>query len=458
MEIRHLWLGGRIMNLFKKSILVFLSTFAILLAGCNKGGDNQPQTYITISPDTVEMYEEEYGLVTVETNSKKQITFVSENSDVVSVSSSGILLAKAAGTTVVKAMVEDIFASCSVTVKPISEKVEDCIRFEKSLFVIGLNDEISENAIVPTYYHGEQAISGKTFEYATSSSSIASVSTNGRITANGAGTTSITVTCDGVSATVIVDVYNIIIRTTVDWENMLKTRENQNARFYLDNDLDFTGVEYVAYAVEGNRIMGELEGNYHTVSNITMKANDSYQSIFGYSSVFALSNIRFINVTFTSSVRNCGLFTHVLNFYKNASDETIVGNPVISNVLCDFAFSDVISSVISNSFYGASVDNVYAKVRSTSGEPLQEGNANLLSYLYYTWYGTSHFNNVIGLVENGSITSKLKKNHEDYYPNGISEVKTDVGSSLIEANYLASLSFDSNIWNIKPNELPSFLN
>lgn len=106
------------------------------------------------------------------------------------------------------------------------------------------------------------------------------------------------------------------------------------------------------------------------------------------------------------------------------------------------------------------MDYVYARVRSVTGKTLKENNTYLLAYSYYTWFGTSHFINIIGLVENGNITKNVKNaNPADtlYYPDTINEIKTDSASSIIEANYLASLSYDTNIWEIKPNELPSFL-
>lgn len=447
------------MNIFKKSILLLLSAFSISLVGCNKNKD-QEKPFISINPTSIEMYEEDYGLVKVDTNVNKPISFTSGNSDIVSVNSSGVLLAKNAGTTIVKAIIEDLYATCSVTVKPLSEKVEDYIRFEKSLFIAGLNESPSERAIVPTYYHGGEAISDKTFTYSSSNDSIASVNSSGNITINGVGTTSIVVRCDSISASVVVDVYDIVIRTTNDWENMLKTTKNRKARFYLDNDLDFEGVEYQSYSAYENNLMGELKGNYHTVSNITMKPSDSIQSIFGFASVFSLSDIRFVNVIFTSIVKNAGLFTSLYQHYSEGGVSNLVGQSVISNVLCDFSFSDVTSTVIADKFYGANVDYLFARVRSAAGKTLKESNTYLMAYSYYTWFGTSHFINLIGLVEDGNITKNVKNaNPADtlYYPDTINEVKTDSASSLIEANYLASLSFDTNIWEIKPNELPSFL-
>lgn len=451
------------MNIFKKSIILLLSTVSLLLAGCNKT-DNTSKLFIAISPETIEMYEEDYGLVTAETNSTKQITYSSDDNDIVSVNASGVLLAKSAGMTTIRATVEDVFATCSVIVKPLNEKVEDFIRFEQSLLLVGLNDEPTENIIVPYYYHDGQAVSGKNFEYTALNPSIADVSSTGKITVCGSGTASILVTCDSISATVIVDVYDIVIRTTDDWTNMLKATGNRDARFYLDNDLDFTGIEYVSYANYGNNLMGELKGNYHTVSNITMKANDAIQSIFGFASVFSLSNIRFINTVFTSTVKNGGLFTSLYQHYSEKDSTgkttTVTGSSSISNVLCDFVFSEVTSCVIADKFYGGCVDFVYVKARSAEGKALKEADTYLLTYSYYTWYGASHFINIVGLVENGNITKTVKKadpNDDLYYPNTITEVKTDVAASLIEANYLASLSFDTNIWDIKPTELPSFM-
>ena len=446
------------MKLLRKLVLLIVPAFVFTLTGCGKK-KNEVKTTLVINPTTIEMYEDDYALLTAETNSTKSITYASQNSDVVTVSSSGVLLAKNAGITYVNASVEDLTASCYVTVKPSSEKTEDYIKFNKSLFVIGLNDAANENTIIPTYYHLGESISGKSFTYSSSNGSVADVSSDGKIMVKGSGTALINVSCDSINANVIVDVYDIVVRTTDDWESMLKSTKNKNARFYLDADLDFSGIQYVYYSDFYHMLMGSLEGNYHTVSNIKMKVNDLVQSIFGYVSVFSLSNIRFINTEFTSTVKNGGLFTSLLQHYSDESSNTITGQSAVSNVLCDFIFSDVTSCVVADRFYGANVDCVYAKVRNKEGKTLTAGNTYLLAYYYYTWFGTSHFINVIGLVENGNITKEVKKADPadgDYYPNTINEVKTNVANSVIEINYIASLNFDLNIWNIKPDELPSF--
>jgi len=39
----------------------------------------------------------------------------------------------------------------------------------------------------------------------------------------------------------------------------------------------------------------------------------------------------------------------------------------------------------------------------------------------------------------------------------LKQCKIDATDSLIEANYFASKTYDPNIWNIKPNELPTFV-
>ena len=446
------------MKLFRKTILMLLPIFVISLSGCDKK-NTEVKTTLAINPTEIEMFEDEYALVKADTNSTKSVVYTSNNGDVVSINSSGVLLAINAGKTYVNASVEDLTASCYVTVKPLSEKTQDYIKFDKSLFVIGLNDGDIENNITPTYYHGGEVISGKNFIYTSLNEEIASVSAEGKITVNGTGTTTISVTCDSISANIVLDVYDIVIRTTNDWDNMLRTTQMKNARFYLDNDLDFTGISYVYHSDFDNKLMGVFEGNYHTVSNITMASNDLVQSIFGYASVFSISNIRFTNVNFNSTVKNGGLFSSLLQHYSEDGANQITGQSVIKNVLCDFIFSDVASCVIADRFYGANIDYVYAKVRNAAGKTLKESDTFLLAYSYYTWFGSSHFINVIAFVENGSITKQVKNADPSdtiYYPDTITEVKTEVGSSLIESNYLASLSFDNNIWNIKPNELPSF--
>lgn len=445
------------MKTFKKTMLLLLSTLVVSISGCNKKQE-EVKTTLAINPTTIEMYEDDYALITAETNSTKSVSYVSENSDVVTVNSSGVVFAKNAGKTYVNASVEDLTASCYVTVKPLSEKSEDYIKFEKSLFVIGLNDTSVENTIIPTYYHNGEAINGKSFIYTSLNQSIAEVSSDGKITVKGSGTALIKVSCDSVSANVVLDVYDVVINTTSDWEIMLNTTNKKNSRFCLNNDLDFTDVEYNHTYDFDYKLMGIFEGNYHTVSNITITPSANMQSIFGYAAAFSLTNIRFININFTSFTQNCGLFTSLLQHYSDEG-KTITSSSVIKNVLCDFIFSDVISCVIADRFYGANVDCLYAKVRNNEGKTLKADKTFLIAYKYSTWFGTSHFINVIGLVENGNITKDVIKadlSDDDHNIDYITEVKTYVIKTVIEANYLASLSFDSNIWNIKPNELPSF--
>ena len=95
------------------------------------------------------------------------------------------------------------------------------------------------------------------------------------------------------------------------------TTEN---RYYLENDIDFDGVEYdiggVARGSSSNTVDqggniyhfgSEINGNFHTVKNITAWAKDAtlnpdgHQSIFGRTIGATVKNIGFENVVFTSS-------------------------------------------------------------------------------------------------------------------------------------------------------------
>jgi len=450
------------MKLFKKTGLIFLSALAITLCGCKETPATPTKPTITINPSSLEIFEDDQALVTAETTSLKPISYSSADTNIVSVNSSGILIAKAVGVTTIKASVEDVFDTCTVTVKPISEKVEDYIAFKKSSFVIGFN-ESDENIIEPTYYHEKEPVQDKNFTYTSLDESVATVNQDGKISIIGSGVASIVVSADEVYNTVFVDVYDIVMKTAADWMSMLATTKNRKARFYLNNDIDFEGVEYSTPSRYDNILMGEVKGNYHTLTNITMKPSAERQSIFGYASAFTLTNIRFTHVTYTSSYRNTGLFVCI---YEHVTEKDGSGNNVnnvypstVSNVLCDFVYTSVMSSLIADSFYGCGVENLYVHVSNAEGKEFKESTLYATAFNFYNWYGSSYIVNMVVYLDSGKITVEPKKldPSDTGFWLDLKKCIIDTTTSLIEANFLASKNYDPNIWMIKPNELPTFV-
>lgn len=253
------------------------------------------------------------------------------------------------------------------------------------------------------------------------------------------------------------------MKTSSDWISMLGSTKNRKARFYLNNDIDFTGVEYYTPSSYDNILMGEVKGNYHTLTNITMKPSAERQSIFGYAAAFTLTNIRFVNVTYTSTYRNTGLFICI---YEHVTEKDASGNNVnnvypstISNVLCDFIYSDVMSALIADSFYGCGVENLYVRVKNSQGKDFKESTLYASAFNFYNWYGSSYIVNMVVYFGGGKITVEPKKlNPSDTaFWLDLKSCIIDATTSFIEANYLASKTYDPNIWLIEPNKLPTFV-
>lgn len=131
-------------------------------------------------------------LTATTTPSGSSVTWTSSDSNIATVSTSGLVTAKGIGTATITATANGVSTRCTVTVS---------------------NPTISVSPTAPTLMIGETkqltattGPSGSTVTWKTSNSNIATVSSSGLVTAKAAGTTTITATANGVSSTSTVTV------------------------------------------------------------------------------------------------------------------------------------------------------------------------------------------------------------------------------------------------------------
>lgn len=433
------------------SAITVMTIAATLLLGC-KQSYKKEKGYLRLDNYECTLFEDETFVLNGTTNISGTISYTSENNRIASVSSSGRVIAKKEGQTRIMASIEALKVYCHLIVKSISEKDGDYITFEEDNFAIGLNENETYQ-IHPSYHSGDSVVE-RSFAFTSEDENIARVNESGIITPVKEGITSVIVSSNDVSAAVYLDIYNIKINTPEDWMTMLATTGNKEARFYLNQDIDMTGIAYEPATSYGTYLMGELNGNYHSVKNITIKENLPEQSIFGFATAFNLYNIAFENTIFTASNvdNNCGLFVSYMH-HITENGVNVVYPAVINTVLCDFKYTQESGYLIAKNFYGGIIQDVFGYMRDINGLPLTEEHSYAIAKQFYLWWDPNSISNVICYVPNGDISIRPASESTGLPISFDGIYKTD---SLIEADYLASNYFDMNVWDVSPNETPSF--
>ena len=139
--------------------------------------------------------------VSPENVTDKTITWTSDNAQMASVSEDGTVTAVAVGAANITAKCGDVSATCKVTVNPISASTLTLNVSEMTLF-IGQTDKLTA-----TVY--PENVTDKTIIWTSDNERVATVSSDGTITAVSAGVANISASCGDVSATCKVSVIEI---------------------------------------------------------------------------------------------------------------------------------------------------------------------------------------------------------------------------------------------------------
>ena len=438
---------------------------------------------ISISETQLTLVEDETKVLSAMSNVNKPVTWTSDNEAVATVSVVGKVIAKTAGTATITAQVGKTTVTCTVTVVA-AEKIVDYIDVESTAY-LSLHDENAPQ-ILPRYVAvnegGEKVDGTKQFTFTSLNTDVVTVDETGVLTSVGLGKADIEVRCGDLVTYVIADVYTDVISTTEEWFMMLADQKEARdvfARYYLACDLDFTGVEYniAPYAGMDSGFCGELNGGYHTLSNVTVTGACN-QSLLGGGTCVDVYDIAFTNVTYTSNNAS-GLFSSLLqhvNLRPNWSvqgSDLVIDNKIVedasvlrvsetstlvlfpskvNNVILDAEFIGHGNVGFAKYFYGGVVSNVYINMRRGDDQAFNETDY-MFAQTLYIWWGAKAASNIVVLIEAGVLNEEMaRKESSEALP--LSNVSYTLNG--LEANYKAHQMFDKAVWVIPPMGLPTF--
>lgn len=434
---------------------------------------------LTLGKHMLELTEDEFAFLTYTSNASRTPEWYSSNTAVASVSVAGKVIAKTAGTATVTAKIGSTADSCVVTVSAGAAETDDYIDADKELY-LSLKDENTPKIDV-TYMEvnasGETANYNKNFTFRSLNTSIATVDDEGTVTPVGLGSTDIEVKCGSVSTLVKADVYTELITTPEEWLAMID-KDDLFARYYLVNDLDFSGVTYSTTDNAGNEsgFTGELNGGYHTLSNITVTGNGT-QSLLGGAYCAKVRNIAFKGVKFTSSGA-AGICTSLIQHrdkskfgdritvsgdtvkidgkvidgaYEYSDMKIVIFPAIFNNIILDAEFVGHGNAAFCQNFYGGQLSNMYFNLRRGGTDDFTESDYEICKTTYI-WSGQNAVSNVVICIPAGTLQQKPAITAIELPMTNVSHY-----TSSPQANHAAANMFDTNVFFVPATGVPSFV-
>ena len=464
----------------KKTKIILICAAALILAAAivttlclvlAKPSEETPtdKTTISLNVNAYALTEDETFTIAATTNSTDVIKWTSSSPEVASVSSQGRVIAKTAGETTITATVGDVSDSCRVQV--VADNAQATIKLAQT--TLRLSAASGAMQIQGTVVGGDSqqtlAEAGATYE--TDNASVATVSADGTVTPMSVGSTLVFVSANGRTKTVAVEVYTMLVSTAEDWNAMLGLPGDLAARFYVTNDIDFSGVTYNAKTNNGGDVLlsqsfcGSLDGGGHTISNVTFDSSVSSQSLFGTMVGCTLTNIAFSNIHFTASGA-AGLAIRVLQHYNvadengNATRELLFAPCYVTNVFGDFVYDYNGVSGITGIYYGGGMENVFVNMRISDDSALNKTTdfavakqSMVWSMADPNWFPNNYLNNVVVLAESGAVNAAWDTTYDGAgLTIGLSGLHCV--TTKMEAGYLVRTLFDNNMWTVTPGQLP----
>lgn len=479
------------MKIAKKLIILFLC-FGVALScvACDHsdeddGDNNTPSYSITLDKTECTIAVDEELYLTVTTDAKGAVSWSSSDRAVATVDSNGRILTKEVGVATITAAINDISASCKLIVTESVEQNSARLLVDDTCF-LSLKDGATKISVEYVLDGSDSASTASAITYRSSDESVVTVSSNGTLTPVSLGTAVVVVECEGLAASVVADVYTASISTPAEWLAMIANscqfpeKISTDERFYLKNDIDFADVTYdignTAYGANTDQnnpyhFAAEINGNYHTVKNITEWAVDAsnpenHQSIFGRTIGATIRNIAFENVVFNSSA-SYGLCSVLMQHFSDMSGVGTITN-LIENVSADFSYDfdtangkGSVAVGVTRSAYGATLKNVFVHMHAADDTKLltdMYDNVYGFAHAEWVWYGGS-LSNVIVLVENVPAGGASFINDDAGDPI-YKHTKTNCYAvdTVIQAAYYANKCLDKTIWSVTSSDtIPSFI-
>ena len=449
-------------------VAAIVTTLCLMLA---KPSDETPtdKTTISLNVNAYSLTEDETFTIRATTNSTDVIKWTSSSPEVASVSSQGRVIAKTVGETTITATVGDVSDSCKVQV--VADNQQATIRLEQTTLRLSVSRGATQIQGTVTTANGQQTLAEAGATYKSDNTDIATVSANGTVTPVAVGSTLVYVTVGGRTKIVSAEVYTMLVSSAEDWNVMLGLSGDLAARFYVTNDIDFSGVTYNAKVNNGGDVLisqsfcGSLDGGGHTISNVTFDGSVSSQSLFGTMVGCKLTNIAFSNIHFTASGA-AGLAIRMVQHYNvadvdgNATRDLLFAPCYVTNVFGDFVYDYHGVSGIANIYFGGGIENVFVNMRMSDGSAVNKTTdfavakqSMIWSMADPNWFPNNYLNNVVVLTENGAANAIWDTTYDGagltIGLSGLHAVATKM-----EAGYLVRTLFDNNVWTVTPGQLP----
>lgn len=464
----------------KKTKIILICAAALILAAAivttlclvlAKPSDETPtdKTTISLNVNAYALTEDETFTIAATTNSTDVIKWTSSSPEVASVSSQGRVIAKTAGETTITATVGNVSDSCRVQV--VADNAQATIKLAQTTLRLSTASGAMQIQGTVVGDDSQQTLTEAGATYETDNASVATVSADGTVTPMSVGSTLVFVSANGRTKTVAVEVYTMLVSTAEDWNAMLGLPGDLAARFYVTNDIDFSGVTYNAKTNNGGDVLlsqsfcGSLDGGGHTISNVTFDSAVSSQSLFGTMVGCTLTNIAFSNIHFTASGA-AGLAIRVLQHYNvadengNATRELLFAPCYVTNVFGDFVYDYNGVSGITGIYYGGGMENVFVSMRMSDGSALNKTTdfavakqSMVWSMADPNWFPNNYLNNVVVLAASGAVNAAWDTTYDGAgLTIGLSGLHCV--TTKMEAGYLVRTLFDNNMWTVTPGQLP----
>lgn len=464
----------------KKTKIILICAAALILAAAivttlclvlAKPSEETPtdKTTISLNVNAYALTEDETFTIAATTNSTDVIKWTSSSPEVASVSSQGRVIAKTAGETTITATVGDVSDSCRVQV--VADNAQATIKLAQTTLRLSAASGAMQIQGTVVGDDSQQTLTEAGATYETDNASVATVSADGTVTPMSVGSTLVFVSANGRTKAVAVEVYTMLVSTADDWNAMLGLPGDLAARFYVTNDIDFSGVTYNAKTNNGGDVLlsqsfcGSLDGGGHTISNVTFDSAVSSQSLFGTMVGCTLTNIAFSNIHFTASGA-AGLAIRVLQHYNvadengNATRDLLFAPCYVTNVFGDFVYDYNGVSGITGIYYGGGMENVFVNMRMSDGSALNKTTdfavakqSMIWSMADPNWFPNNYLNNVVVLAESGAVNAAWDTQYDGAgLTIGLSGLHCV--TTKMEAGYLVRTLFDNNMWTVKPGQLP----
>ena len=448
----------------------------------SSGGDVPAAITIQLDKTTYSALEDEAFFLIATTNSTRSVRWTSSDTTSASVNSSGRVLAKKAGTVTITANAEGQIAECVVTITASNPNEGAYLRPSQSKVYLDMKSKESKPLsveYVSVKNDEESVLTDKAITYTSADETIATVSQDGVITPVSIGTTDIIITSEGMTEYVQADVYSAAITTPAEWLAMFDKTCDIESRYYLANDIDFTGVEYdIGLLAESGDIGtcffgAEIDGDCYSVKNITMTGVS--QSLFGTTVGLKLRNISFENILFTAEAGRAAGIAHTVGHHTSYFGEELVLESNISNVALDLVFETAMGTGVSWTSYGMNMKDTFIRMRRGENSTVSEypdhqtatGYTNHetlpseittkafmgVSRMAYNWgYGKSSMSNVVVYCEIENAGGIIGMGY------GVFEGGNVVYSEKqMRASYDAYQTFDHSVWDVHPERLPKLI-